>query len=213
MVEARGNNEINDSGAASLVRPVIVSSILFMVVCGLVYPLATTGVAQLIFPYQANGSLIERDGEVVGSELIAQQFTEPQYFHPRPSVTLDNAGEEDLLYNAANSRGSNYGATNQALIDQVDERVADYRAENDPPDDALVPVDAVTASSSGFDPHITTANANVQTARVSEERGISENEVARLVEENTDGRFLGLIGEPGVNVLELNLALDDLEGE
>ena len=210
-MEARGNNEINDS-AGSLVRPVVVSSILFMVVCGLVYPLLTTGVAQLIFPYQAEGSLIERDGEVVGSELIAQQFTEPQYFHPRPSVTLDNAGEEDLPYNAANSRGSNYGATNEALIEQVRQRVADYREENGLPSDATAPVDAVTASSSGFDPHITPANAEVQLQRVAEARGISEDEAQTLIEENTDGRLFGFIGEPGVNVLELNLALDELGG-
>lgn len=193
-------------------RPVVVSTLLFALVCGLVYPLLTTGVAQLLFPYQAQGSLIERDGEVVGSELIAQQFTEPQYLHPRPSVTLDNAGEEDLPYNAANSRGSNYGPTNEALIEQVRQRVADYRAENDLPDDALVPVDAVTASSSGFDPHITPANADFQTPRVAEERGISEDEVRLLIGENTDGRLFGLIGEPGVNVLKLNLALDELEG-
>ncbi len=210
-MEARGNNEINDS-AGSLVRPVVVSSILFMVVCGLVYPLLTTGVAQLIFPYQAEGSLIERDGEVVGSELIAQQFTEPQYFHPRPSVTLDNAGEEDLPYNAANSRGSNYGATNEALIEQVRQRVADYREENGLPSDATAPVDAVTASNSGFDPHITPANAEVQLQRVAEARGISEDEAQTLIEENTDGRLFGFIGEPGVNVLELNLALDELGG-
>lgn len=210
-MEARGNNEINDS-AGSLVRPVVVSSILFMVVCGLVYPLLTTGVAQLIFPYQAEGSLIERDGEVVGSELIAQQFTEPQYFHPRPSVTLDNAGEEDLPYNAANSRGSNYGATNEALIEQVRQRVADYREENGLPSDATAPVDAVTASNSGFDPHITPANAEVQLQRVAEARGISKDEAQTLIEENTDGRLFGFIGEPGVNVLELNLALDELGG-
>ena len=210
-MEARESNEINDS-AGSLVRPVVVSSILFMLVCGLVYPLLTTGVAQLIFPRQAEGSLIERDGEVVGSELIAQQFTEPQYFHPRPSVTLDNAGENDLPYNAANSRGSNYGATNEVLIEQVRQRVADYREENNLPEGAPVPVDAVTASSSGFDPHITLANADLQAPRVAEERRVSEDEVRRLIKENTDGRLFGFIGEPGVNVLELNLALDETGG-
>lgn len=212
IVEARQNTQ-PDASLGSLVRPVVVSSVLFMLVCGLVYPLLTTGVAQLIFPYQADGSLIEQDGEVVGSELIAQQFTEPQYLQPRPSVTLDNAGENDLPYNAANSRGSNYGPTNEALIEQVRQRVADYREQNDLPADAPVPVDAVTASSSGFDPHITLANAELQIRRVAEERGVSEDEVRRLIGENTDGRLLGFIGEPGVNVLRLNLALDDLEGE
>ena len=201
-------NTGQDASVASLVRPVVVSTLLFTLVCGLAYPLLLTGVAQLLFPYQAQGSLIERDGEAVGSELIGQRFTEPRYFHPRPSVTLDNAGENDLPYNAANSRGSNYGPTNEALIEQVRQRAADYRAENDLPSDAPVPVDAVTASSSGLDPHITPANAELQVARVAEERGVSEAEVRQLVEENTEGRLLGFIGEPGVNVLELNLALD-----
>ena len=201
-----------EPSVASLVRPVVVSTLLFTLVCGLVYPLLTTGVAQLIFPYQAQGSLIERDGGVVGSELIAQQFTGPQYLHPRPSVTLDDAGEEDLPYNAANSRASNYGPTNEALIEQVRQRVADYRAENDLPDGAPVPVDAVTASSSGLDPHVTPANAGMQTPRIADARGVSEGEVRRLVETHTDGRLFGFIGEPGVNVLELNLALDRLEG-
>ncbi len=188
------------------------STILFALVCGIAYPLSLTGVAQVLFPYQAQGSLIESDGEVAGSGLIGQEFTEPQYFHPRPSVTLDNVGEEDLPYNAANSRGSNYGPTNEALIEQVRKRVADYRAENDLPNGARVPVDAVTASSSGLDPHISIANAELQVPRIADERGISEGEVRRLVEENTQGRLFGLVGEPGVNVLELNLALDEAEG-
>lgn len=207
-MEARENGRPNPS-AVSLLRPVLVSAVLFVLVCGLAYPLLTTGVAQLIFPYQADGSLIERDGEVVGSGLIAQQFTQARYFHPRPSVTLDNAGEKDLPYNAANSRGSNYGATNEVLIEQVRQRVADYREENGLPADAPVPVDAVTASSSGFDPHITPANAEMQIPRVAEARGVSRDEVRRLIEENTDGRLFGFIGEPGVNVLELNLDLDN----
>ncbi|MGH3145198.1 MAG: potassium-transporting ATPase subunit KdpC [Rubrobacter sp.] len=201
-----------NTSTSSLLRPVVVSALLFMLVCGLVYPLLTTGVAQLIFPYQAQGSLIEREGEGVGSELIAQQFTGPRYLHPRPSVTLDNAGENPLPYNAANSRGSNYGPTNEALISDVRERVGEYRAENDLPDYTPVPVDAVTASSSGFDPHITPANADLQAPRIAEARGASEGEVRRLIQENTAGRLFGLIGEPGVNVLELNLALDELEG-
>jgi K+-transporting ATPase ATPase C chain len=204
-----GQNTRSDASIASLVRPVVVSAVLFMLVCGLAYPLLTTGVAQLLFPYQAQGSLLERDGEIVGSELIGQQFTEPRYFHPRPSVTLDNAGKKDLPYNAANSRGSNYGPTNEALISDVRERVREYRAENSLPPKTPVPVDAVTASSSGLDPHITPANAELQVPRVAEARDLPESEVRRLVEENTEGRLFGLIGEPGVNVLELNLELDE----
>ncbi|MCA3749168.1 MAG: potassium-transporting ATPase subunit KdpC [Rubrobacter sp.] len=201
-----GENTQANTSSASLMRPVLVSAVLFMLVCGLAYPLATTGVAQLIFPYQANGSLIENNGEVVGSELIAQQFTEPRYFHPRPSAT-------EPPYNAASSAATNFGPTNQALIDQVEKRVEKYREANDLPADAPVPVDAVTASGSGFDPHISVANAEVQIPRVAQARNLPESAVRRLVEENTDGRLFGFIGEPGVNVLELNLALDRLEGE
>lgn len=212
-MEARQDTQVNTSTAA-LVRPVLVSAVLFMLLTGLAYPLLTVGVAQILFPHQANGSLIEQDGEVIGSELIAQQFTEPQYFHPRPSVTLDNNGENPLPYNAANSLGTNYGATNEALIEQVRQRVAGYREMNNLPENAPVPVDAVTASGSGFDPHISIANAERQIPRVADARGISEDEVRRVVENRdiTEARLAGFIGDPGVNVLRLNLALDRLEG-
>jgi len=196
---------------ASLLRPAIASAVLFMLVCGLAYPLLTTGVAALVFPEKAAGSLIERDGEVIGSSLIGQQFTEPQYFHPRPSATLSNDGEEEQPYNAAFSLGSNLGPTNAALIDSVEKRADAYRQENGLPADSLVPVDAVTASASGLDPHITEANADLQAARVAEERGVSEDEVRRLVETHTEGQQLGFLGERSVNVLGLNLALDDLD--
>jgi potassium-transporting ATPase KdpC subunit len=206
-VEAR----TNDASIRSLLRPTLVSTALFILVTGLAYPLLTTGVAQVLFPSQAQGSLIEHDGKVIGSSLIGQQFTEARYFHPRPSVTTVTGGGKPEPYNAAQSAGTNYGATNRALVDDVNKRVERYREENDLPADAKVPVDAVTASSSGLDPHISIANAELQVPRVAEERGIPQGEVRRLVEENTDSRLFGFIGEPGVNVLELNLTLDTLE--
>jgi potassium-transporting ATPase KdpC subunit len=186
-----------------------VSAVLFMLVGGLAYPLLTTLVANLLFPYQAQGSLIERNGQIIGSELIGQQFTSPQYFHPRPSATLTTDGTKPDPYNAAFSLGSNLGPTNKALISEVRNRAEAYRKENGLPANAKVPVDAVTASSSGLDPHITPANAELQIPRVAEERSIRESEVRRLVEENTEGRQLGFLGEQRVNVLELNLALDE----
>ena len=209
-MEVREDARPNTS-TGSLLRPAIVSAVLFMLVGGLAYPLLTTLVANLIFPYQAQGSLIERNGEIVGSELIGQQFTSPRYLHPRPSATLAANLEDSEPYNAAQSLGSNLGPTNKALISTVQGRAKAYREENGLPSDARVPVDAVTASGSGLDPHITVANATLQVARVAEERGIPEGEVRRLIEENTDGRQLGFLGEPRVNVLELNLALDALE--
>ena len=200
-----------NASTRSLLRPAIVSAVLFMLVTGIAYPLLTTLVANLLFPYQAQGSLIERNGEVVGSELIGQQFTSPRYFHPRPSATLTTDGAKPDPYNAAFSLGSNLGPTNKALISEVRERAKAYREENGLPSDAKVPVDAVTASGSGLDPDISVANADLQARRVAEERGMQEGEVRRLVEENTEGRQLGFLGEPRVNVLELNLALDSLE--
>lgn len=198
-------------GVASLLRPVLASTVLFALVCGLAYPLLTTGIAQLVFPDQADGSLVERDGRVVGSTLLGQQFTEPRYFHPRPSATVETGGTDASPYNAAQSAGTNYGPTNEALISSVRDAADAYREENGLPDDVLVPVDAVTTSGSGLDPHISLANAEIQASRVAGARGIPEDEVRRLVEENTDGRLFGLIGEPGVNVLGLNLALDELD--
>lgn len=191
----------------SLLRPAIVSAVLFMLVCGLVYPLVTTGVAQVLFPDQANGSLLEKDGEVVGSKLIGQQFTSPRYFHPRPSAT------QSRPYNASYSGGSNLGPTNKKLISRVRERVEVYRKENGLSPGAPVPVDAVTASGSGLDPDISVANAELQAARVAKARGLPLQRVRELIKRYTTGRQFGFLGEPRVNVLELNLALDRLSGQ
>jgi K+-transporting ATPase ATPase C chain len=210
-MEARQDTPPNAS-IGSLLRPAIMAAVLFMLIGGLAYPLLTTGVANLVFPERAQGNLIERDGKIVGSELIGQQFIAPQYFHPRPSATLETGSTEDPLpYNAAQSQGSNQGPTNAELISTVEERASAYREENGLPEDAPVPVDAVTALGSGLDPHITPANADLQVPRVARERGVSEDEVRRLVRESTEGRQFGFLGEPRVNVLELNLALDGLQ--
>lgn len=188
--------------ATGLARPVLGSALFFMLLTGIAYPLATTGVAQLVFPEQAQGSLIARDGQTVGSRLIGQQFSQPQYFHGRPSATADQP------YNAAASGASNQGVLSRKLQQAVAERAQAYRQANALAADAPVPVDAVTASGSGLDPHISPANARLQAARVAGARGLGAQEVLRLVERHTDGRQLGLLGEPRVKVLELNLALD-----
>jgi K+-transporting ATPase ATPase C chain len=191
-------------------RPALVMTLILTVITGLAYPLAITGIAQAAFPYQANGSLVKgADGNVVGSELIGQEFTAPDYFHGRPSATV-NADDptQDQPYNAANTTASNLGPTNQKLIDSVDERASAYREENGLAADAPVPVDAVTASGSGLDPHITPANAALQVNRVAQARGASPVDVAALLAANTEGRTFGFLGEPRVNVLKLNLALD-----
>lgn len=190
-------------------RPAIFMTLILTVITGLAYPLAITGIAQAVFPYQANGSLIkDADGNVVGSELIGQEFTAPGYFHGRPSVTADADSGDDKPYNAANTTASNLGPTNQKLIDTVEERTKAYREKNMLSDDAPVPADAVTSSGSGLDPHITPANAQLQINRVAQARGASPADVAVLVQQNTEGRTLGFLGEPRVNVLKLNLALD-----
>jgi K+-transporting ATPase ATPase C chain len=182
-------------------RPALVSLIFFTLITGIAYPLVVTGIAQVIFPFQANGSLIVKDGKVVGSALIGQVFDEPKYFWGRPSAT------SPFGYNAASSSGSNLSPTNPDLIKAVQGRVEALRAA-DPGNTAPVPVDLVTASGSGLDPHISPAAALYQVPRVARERKLAPDAVRALVERNTDGRFLGLLGEARVNVLTLNLALD-----
>ncbi len=172
-----------------------------LLLCGL-YPLAVWGIAQGLFPNKANGSLITVEGKVIGSRLLSQNFTDAKYFHPRPS----SAG--DTGYDGGNSGGSNLGPTSQKLIDSVKERVEGYRAENNLSPTASVPADAVTASASGLDPHISVKNARLQAARVAEARGISEKAVLAKIDTQTEGRDLGIFGEPRVSVLTLNLSLD-----
>jgi potassium-transporting ATPase KdpC subunit len=175
---------------------------LAVILCGF-YPLVVWILAQGLFPAKANGSFILQSGKIVGSSLLAQGFTGPAYFHPRPSA----AGQG---YDAVRSGGSNLGPLSKRLAEGVKQRVADYRAENNLPVDVLVPVDAVTASASGLDPHISLRNAIVQAPRVAKARGLGERSVLRQVGIYTEGRHLGILGEPRVNVLMLNLALDDL---
>jgi len=183
--------------------PALAMVVVLTLLTGVAYPLVMTGLARVFFADEAGGSLVERDGEVVGSRLVGQRFTRPEYFHPRPSA----AGPAG--YDGALSAGSNYGPTNEEFLATVAERVADYRAQNDLPLDAEVPVDAVTASGSGLDPQISRANARVQARRVAAARGMNLDDVLELVDANTDERALGFLGEPGVNVLLLNLALDE----
>ncbi|MBI5588948.1 MAG: K(+)-transporting ATPase subunit C [Deltaproteobacteria bacterium] len=173
---------------------------LAILLCG-VYPALVWGIAQIGFPFRSNGSLVLQDGHVLGSRLIAQGFTGQQYFHPRPSAAGDG-------YDAANSGASNLGPLSQKLVDQVKERVTAYRAENSLALSVKIPADAVTASASGLDPHISVRNAELQSARIAGVRGISEAAVQNLIRSHTDGPDLGFLGEPGVNVFELNLALD-----
>jgi potassium-transporting ATPase KdpC subunit len=201
-----------------LLRPVLVSAVLFMGVTGLAYPLLTTGMAQLLFPDQSSGSLIERDGAPIGSAVIGQDFTKPKYFHPRPSATagVDPASSSQTIsqpYNAALSAGSNYGPTNKKLIDQVRARAQDYRTENGLAANSSVPVDAVTASASGLDPDISLANALAQAERVGRARGMPSLDVKALIGRESTPLQLGVLGEPRVNVLKLNLALDALAAQ
>ena len=185
-----------------LVRPVLVSTVFFMFLTGLAYPLATTAAANLLMPWRSLGSVVERDGVAVGSAVLGQQFERPEYFHPRPSVTAD------APYNAGSSGASNLGPTNRKLIDAVAVRVKAYRLENGLATEAPVPVDAVTASASGLDPDISPANAQLQLKRVATHRHMSAGQLAELLRAHTSGRLLGWLGEPRVNVFKLNLALD-----
>ena len=193
------------------VRPAIVMVIAFTILTGLVYPLAMTGIAQVLFPQQANGSLVERDGKVVGSALIGQVFADAKYFHGRPSATTDTDPNDPTKtvpapYNAQNSGGSNLGPTSKSLVDRVKEDAGKLKAENAKP----IPVDLVTASGSGLDPDITPAAALFQVPRIAKARNVAESAVADLVNQHTKTRTLGVLGEPRLNVLELNLALDQL---
>ena len=184
-------------------RTAVLLTVVLTVLLGIVYPLLLTAIGQVLFPYQANSSLIrDGSGTVVGSAMLAQNFSQPQYFHPRPSA----AGTDG--YDATSSGGSNLGPTSQKLLDSVTDRAAAYRQENGLAADAPVPVDAVTASASGLDPDISPSNALLQAGRVARARGLPEDQVRTLVNQATEGRTLFILGEPHVNVLKLNLALD-----
>ena len=192
------------------IRPAIVLLLALTAITGLAYPLAMTAIAGTLFPVQAQGSLIERDGKVIGSALIGQEFKEDKYFHGRPSATLapdpnDSTKTISAPYNAANSGGSNLGPTSKALADRLKEDVDKLKAENP---NAAVPVDLVTTSASGLDPDISPEAAQFQVPRVAKARQMSEDQLKQLVIANTKGRLFGLLGEPRVNVLALNLALD-----
>ncbi|QOZ07693.1 K(+)-transporting ATPase subunit C [Bradyrhizobium sp. CCBAU 51765] len=192
------------------IRPAIVLLLALTAITGLAYPLAMTAIAGTLFPVQAQGSLIEKDGKVIGSALIGQEFKDDKYFHGRPSATVapdpnDSTKTVPAPYNAANSGGSNLGPTSKALADRLKEDVDKLRSENP---NAAVPVDLVTTSASGLDPNISPEAAQFQVPRVAKARNLPEDQVKQLVTANTEGRLLGLLGEPRVNVLALNLALD-----
>jgi K+-transporting ATPase ATPase C chain len=193
----------------SQIRPAIVMIVLLTLITGILYPLAMTGIGQAIFPAQASGSLIEKDGKVIGSSLIGQNFTGDKYFHGRPSATTDTDPNDSTKtiaapYNADNSGGSNLGPTSKALIDRMKGDVDALKKESDKP----IPVDLVTTSASGLDPDITPAAAEFQVDRVAKARGLTPDVVRTLVQQNTEGRTFGVLGEVRINVLKLNLALD-----
>ena len=195
------------------IRPAIVMVVLLTLITGLAYPLAMTGIAGVIFPYQAQGSVIEKDGKLIGSALIGQVFNDDKYFHGRPSATnapdpKDSTKTVDAPYNATNSMGSNLGPTSKALIDRVKGQVEELKKENA---SMPVPVDMVTTSGSGLDPHISPDAAYFQVPRVAKARGVPEARIRALVDGQVKGRTFGLLGEPRVNVLNLNLALDALK--
>jgi potassium-transporting ATPase KdpC subunit len=194
------------------IRPAILMIVVMTIITGLAYPLGMTGIAQLAFPHQANGSLIEKDGKVVGSVLIGQNFADDKYFHPRPSATSEPDPKDPTKtvpapYAADNSGASNLGPTAEPLIDRIKEDAEKLSAENP---SAAIPVDLVTTSASGLDPDVTPAGALFQVPRVAKARGLSEDRVRQLIEQSTEGRTLGILGEPHVNVLKLNIALDAL---
>ena len=197
------------------IRPAIVLVLALTIITGLIYPFVMTGIAGTIFPSQAQGSLIEQDGKVIGSALIGQEFTSDRYFHGRPSATTapdpnDATKTVPAPYNAANSGGSNLGPTNKALVERVQGDVEKLKQENP---SASVPIDLVTTSGSGLDPHISPEAALFQVPRVAKARNMPEDRLRQLVDEHTEGRTLGLFGEPRVNVLALNLALDRVAGK
>jgi K+-transporting ATPase ATPase C chain len=191
-------------------RPALVLIVLFTILTGLIYPFVITGIAQVAFPHQANGSLVVKDGQVVGSELMGQAFSSDKYFHGRPSATsapdpADSSKTVDAPYNAANTAGSNLGPTSKTLIERVTKGVEELKAENP---NAKVPTDLVTTSGSGLDPHISPDAALFQIPRIAKARNLSEDRLRQLVDQHVEGRTLGFLGEPRVNVLKLNLALD-----
>jgi potassium-transporting ATPase KdpC subunit len=193
-------------------RPALVMIVLFTIITGLIYPFVITGIAQVAFPHQANGSLVEQDGKVVGSELMGQAFSSDNYFHGRPSATVapdpaDSTKTVDAPYNAANTAGSNLGPTSKTLIERITKDVEERKGQNP---NAPVPTDLVTASGSGLDPHISPDAALFQVPRIAKARNLPEQRLRQLVNENIKGRTLGLLGEPRVNVLALNMALDRL---
>jgi K+-transporting ATPase ATPase C chain len=197
------------------IRPAIMMIIVMTLITGIMYPLGMTGIAQAIFPYQASGSLIQQNGKVIGSELIGQNFTADKYFHGRPSATSapdpkDPTKNVDAPYNAANSSGSNLGPTSKALVDRVKKDAADLQAQNP---GAAIPVDLVTTSASGLDPDVTPAAAFFQIPRVAKARGVTEGQLREFVQSHIDDRVLGIFGEPHVNVLRLNLALDAMQAQ
>lgn len=206
-------NPTRQPALQGLVRPVLVAAVLFMMITGIAYPLVTTGVAGLLFPHQARGSLVIHDGHAIGSRLIGQYFTQAIYFHGRPSATTETDPKDPSKtladpYNAAASNASNLGPTSQVLIADVARRAKAYRQENGLAADAPVPVDAVTASASGLDPDISVANALLQAPRVARARALTTVEVMRILDRHVTGPQFGFLGDPRVNVLELNLALD-----
>jgi len=195
------------------IRPAIMMIIVMTLLTGIIYPLGMTGLAQVIFPDQANGSLIQQNGKVIGSELIGQNFTADKYFHGRPSATnapdpKDPSKTVDAPYNAANSSGSNLGPTSKALVDRVKKDAADLQAQNP---GAPIPIDLVTTSASGLDPDITPAAAFFQIPRVAKTRSMIEDQLRQLVQSQIETRVFGIVGEPHVNVLRLNLALDAMQ--